>query len=183
MPATSAPFGMRPVSHPSGVVRTMAQTIASTYGTDIYQNQVVRAVAGGTIEAAAPGATILGSFQGVEWTDNEGRRRVSNRWTASTVGTDIVAYVASDPLTVFEMQSSATVPLTDNFAEFDIGSGTGNNTTGLSTQMLDMATGSATAGIQIIGLAPYADNNWGDSFVILRVRINESQMAAAVAGT
>jgi hypothetical protein len=174
---------MRPVSHPSGTVRPTAHTIGSTYGTDLFQNQVVRIDADGTIKTAAAGETMLGAFQGVEWTDNEGRRRVSNRWTASTVGTDIVCYVASDPATTFEMQTSATAALTDNFAEFDIGSGTGNSTTGISTQTLNMATGSATAGIQIIGLAPYADNAWGDSFVIVRVRMNEHQMAAAVAGT
>ena len=183
MPSTSAAFGLRPVSHPSGTIRPRAHTIASTYGTDIYQNQICRMVAGGTVETAAAGATILGSFQGVEWTDNEGRRRVSNRWTASTVGTDIVCYVVDDPLTTFEMQTSATVAITDNFAEFDHGTATGNSTTGLSTQMLDMATGSATAGLQIVGLAPNIDNAWGDNFVVVRVRINESQMASAVAGT
>jgi hypothetical protein len=104
----NAPFGLRPVYSPSGVVRPTAFTIASAYAQNIFQNQPVRIApttgggeTEGTLVAAAVGAAFIGSFQGVEFTDGEGRRRVSNRWLASTVATDITAYSTLDPTIVY----------------------------------------------------------------------------------
>ena len=47
MPATSAPFGLRPVFHPSGTIRPVGTTIASAYNTAIFQNQPVAIAADG----------------------------------------------------------------------------------------------------------------------------------------
>ena len=49
------------------------------------------------------GRKLVGAFDGVEWTDTTGRRRVSNYWPASTAGTAIVAYFYNDPLIVYEI--------------------------------------------------------------------------------
>jgi hypothetical protein len=40
----------------------------------------------------------------------------------------------------------------------------------------------ATAQMRVINLAPYADNAWGDNFVIVQTQIAEYQFAG-VAGT
>ena len=101
MSSTDAPFGLRPAFHPNGVIRPVAMTIESGYNANILQFQPVKIGASGTIEAAAATeAAIVGTFMGVEFTDTDGRRRVSNKWTASTSGTDIVAYVTTDPAIV-----------------------------------------------------------------------------------
>jgi hypothetical protein len=34
--------------------------------------------------------------------------------------------------------------------------------------------------MQILDIAPYPDNAWGDAYTIVRVRINESQINASV---
>jgi hypothetical protein len=36
--------------------------------------------------------------------------------------------------------------------------------------------------MQVLNLAPYADNAFGDAYVILQVRINESQVNASING-
>ena len=66
-----AAFGFRPTRHLSGGdIRTEEFAIAANYGTAIYTGQVVEAVAGGGVEAAAAGDTQqAGVFGGVFYTD------------------------------------------------------------------------------------------------------------------
>lgn len=181
MSATSQPFGLRPVYSPSGVVRPVAMSIASAYGSNILQNQPVKIGTNGTIEAAAIGDRFVGSFQGVEFTDSDGRRRVSNKWTASTAATDIIAYVTVDPSIVYEIQSSATIAVADIGSQADFTTITaGSTVTGLSQLMLDAATltTAASASLRILNASPGPDNAFGDSFVILQVQIAEHQFVA-----
>lgn len=180
MSATSAPFGLRPVFHPSGTIRPVASTVLSAYNANIFQNQPVAIAADGSVVAAAAGARFVGAFQGVEFTDGEGRRRVSNRWLANTVATDIIAWITRDPAIVYEIQSSATVALADVGSQADFSAASGSAVVGLSTQLLDMAsiTNSASAGLRILGLTPGADNAFGDAFVVLQVQISEHQDVA-----
>jgi hypothetical protein len=186
MSATSAPFGLRPAYSPSGTVRPTQMTIRSTYASDILQNQPVKIVTSstgeGTIAAAAIDDRFIGTFQGVEFTDSDGRRRYSNKWTASTTGTDIVAYVTIDPTIVYEIQSNAALAITDIGKQFDFTTiGTGNSTVGISAMMLDVASAATNASFRLLGITPGADNNWGDTYVIAQVQISEHQNVADVA--
>lgn len=181
MSATSQPFGLRPVYSPSGVVRPVAMSILTGYGSNILQNQPVKIGTNGTIEAAAIGDRFVGTFQGVEFTDSEGRRRVSNKWTASTAGTDIIAYVTVDPSIVYEIQSSATIAVSDIGSQADFTTITaGSTVTGLSQLMLDAATLTAVgnASLKILNASPGPDNAFGDTYVILQVQIAEHQFVA-----
>jgi hypothetical protein len=186
MSSTSQPFGLRPAFSPSGVVRPTAYTITSGYGSNILQNQPVKIVpsstGAGTIAAASIGDRFIGTFQGVEFTDTDGRRRVSNKWTASTSATDIVAYVTLDPSIVYEIQSNATLDVTSIGGQYDFTTITaGSTTTGLSAIMLDAASGATNASLRVIDLAPGPDNAWGDNYVIVQVQISEHQNVADVA--
>jgi hypothetical protein len=181
MSSTSAPFGLRPVNHPSGQVRPVAMTILTGYATAIYQNQPVKIHTDGNINAAAVGDRFIGTFQGVEWTDANGRRQVAKNWTASTAGTDIVAYVTLDPAIIYEIQSNAALTLADVGEQFDFSTASGSTTTGLSSQTLDVASSAANASLRLIGITPGADNAWGDTYVIAQVQISEHQLVADVA--
>ena len=66
-----AAFGFKPTRHlTGGLIRTEEYAIAANYGSDIFSGQVVEAVAGGGIEAAAAGDTQqAGVFGGVFYTD------------------------------------------------------------------------------------------------------------------
>lgn len=181
MSAVAAPFGLRPVYHPSGYIRTVAGSIASAHATNIFLNSPVAIVAGtGKLALAAAAARAMGAFMGVEFTPADGRRRLSNTWPTGTVATQIVAYYTRDPYIVYEIQG------TGSFTEDEIGeagdwstndTNAGNTTTGLSN--VSMAAASAAAnGLQILGLSPYIDNDWGDAFTIVEVRILEHQLLA-----
>jgi len=184
----NAPFGLRPSYSPSGVVRPTAFTCASGYAQNIFQNQPVRiapSTAGGETEgnivAAAVGAPFIGVFQGVEFTDGEGRRRVSNRWLASTVATEITAYATLDPTIVYEVQSDAALNIADIGKQYNLTAISGNTTTGLSTQALGVSTAASNASVRLLGITPGPDNAFGDTYVIAQVQISEHQFVADVA--
>lgn len=181
MSTVSQPFGLRPAYSPSGTVRPTAYTIVTGYGSNILQNQPVKLGTDGTVQAAAIDDRFIGTFQGVEFTDSDGRRRVSNKWTASQAGTDIVAYVTLDPSIVYEIQASGSLAVTDigkqaNFTAITAGS----TVTGLSALMLDVGTLTDTgnASMRIIDLAPGPDNAFGDNFTVVQVQISEHQNVA-----
>lgn len=181
MSTISQPFGLRPSYSPSGVVRPTAYSIATGYSTNIRQNQPVKIGTDGTIQAADIGDRFIGTFQGVEFTDSDGRRRVSNKWTASTAATDIIAYVTLDSSIVYEIQANGPIAVTDIGKQADFTTITaGSAVTGLSALMLDTATltDSGNASLRIIGLAPGPDNAFGDSYTVVQVQIAEHQNVA-----
>jgi len=191
MTATLAPFGLRPAFHPSGLDRAqaLANGIASGFASDILKGQPVRYIAAsGVIEpVTATGNQVSGAFAGVEWTDTTGRRRVSNYWPANTAYQtgSCVAYFYNDPNIVYEIQSTGSIAQTAvgldmNFSNFAAGS----NVTGLSQATLTATVlGTGTQGqVQVLDIAPYPDNDWGDAYTIVRVQMARRQIAAVVPG-
>jgi hypothetical protein len=184
MSATSAPFGLRPAFHPSGLDRAqaLANGIASAYSSDILKGQPVKYnPSAGTIIIATVGAAYSGAFAGVEWTDTTGRRRVSNYWPANTAYQtgSCVAYFYNDANIVYEIQTDATIAQTSLGNEYNFSNiAAGSNTTGLSAATLGVSTavGNGVQGdMRVVDIAPYPDNAWGDSFVIVRVVNARSQ--------
>ncbi len=182
MSAVSAPFGLKPGFHPSGIIRPAVYSILSTYASGILQNQPVKIGTNGTIEAAAIGDRFIGTFQGVQYTDGNGNRLYGNQWIAATTGTNILATVSLDPAIVYDIQANATMAVGTIGSQYDFTTITaGSTTTGLSALMLDVASVATNASLQVIGLTPGPDNDWGDAFPIVQVRISEHQMVADVA--
>lgn len=184
MSSTSAPFGLRPAFHPSGLDRAqaLANGIASAYASDILKGQPVKYnPSAGTIIPSTVGAAWSGAFAGVEWTDTTGRRRVSNYWPANTAYQtgSCVAYFYNDANIVYEIQTDATIAQTSIGNEYNFSNITaGSNTTGLSAATLGVSTavGSGVQGdMRVVDIAPYPDNAWGDSYVIVRVVNARSQ--------
>jgi hypothetical protein len=178
MSATNAPFGLRPAFHPSGLDRAqaLANGITSGYSSNILKGQPVKySASAGVIVVASAGAAWSGAFAGVEWTDSTGRRRVSNYWPASTtfITGSCVAYFYNDNNIVYEIQSDATIAQTSIGIEYNFSNTTnGSTTTGLSACTLGVSTaiGNGSQGdMRVVDIAPYPDNAWGDSYVVLRV--------------
>jgi hypothetical protein len=187
MSSTSAPFGLRPAFHPSGLDRAQALTngIASGYSSDILKGQPVKYnPSNGNIVIATVGAIWSGAFVGVEWTDTTGRRRVSNYWPASTAGTNIIAYFYNDQNIVYEIQTDATIAQTSIGNEYNFSNiAAGSNTTGLSAATLGVSTavGNGNPGdMRVVDIAGYSDNAWGDAYVIVRVVNSRSQFFGTV---
>ncbi len=182
MSSTSAPFGLRPAFHPSGTTRPSAYTILTGYAANILQNQPISIGADGTIVATAIGDRMIGTFQGVEYTDTLGKRIYSNRWLANTAATDIVAYTTEDPAIIYEIQSNAALTVAMIGEQFNSTVITaGSSVTGLSQLMLDVASTTTNASFRLLGKANYPDNAWGDTYVIAQVQISEHQFVADVA--
>lgn len=184
MSQVAAPFGLRAVIKRGGSTTSepASSSILSTYNTNIFQGAPVKIGTNGTIELAAVGERAIGLFQGVEYTDTFGSRKVVNKWVAATVGTDIVAYYTEDPYLLYEIQANATVAQADVGKQMDWTVATGGNaTTGISAVALDVASSAANAGLQILGLIPGPDNAWDDPFPIVLVRFSEHQYVADIA--
>ena len=156
-----AAFGFRPTrSLVGGQIRTEEYAIAANYGTAIYTGQVVEAVAGGGIEAAAAGDTQqLGVFGGVFYTDpTTSKPTWSAYYPASTNASDLKASVYVDPYIVFEAQHDGTGTAALNHSAMDF-TGTGGSTiTGQSTQELDTSTSGTSGGFKQIGISEDPDN-------------------------
>jgi hypothetical protein len=183
MSSTSAPFGMRPAFHPSGLDRAqaLANGIASTYGSDILKGQPVK-YSNGVIVIAGAGDAFVGAFDGVEWTDTTGRRRVSNYWPASTAYQtgSCIAYFYQDPQIVYEIQADGSIAQTAIGDQANLSNTTaGSNVTGLSQCTLSstLAGADAQAQMRIVDLAPYPGNAWGDSYTIVRATVAKHQFA------
>jgi hypothetical protein len=183
MSSTSAPFGMRPAFHPSGLDRAQALAggIASTYGSDILKGQPVK-YSNGSIVPAGAGDAFVGAFDGVEWTDTTGRRRVSNYWPASTAYQtgSCIAYFYQDPQIVYEIQADGSIAQTAIGDQANLSNTTaGSNVTGLSQCTLSstLAGADAQAQMRIVDLAPYPGNAWGDSYTIVRATVAKHQFA------
>jgi hypothetical protein len=190
MSSVSAPFGLRPAYFPTGLERAQALTngIPSGYSSNILKGQAVQYNPNnGTIlpvvDTSTNSGKVSGSFQGVEFTDTTGRRRVSNYWPASTTGTNIIAYFYNDQQIVYEIQSDGSIAQTAIGNEANLSNFTaGSTTTGLSQMTLSATlVGSGSNGqFRIVDLAPYPDNAWGDAYTVVRVQISNPQFVSSV---
>ena len=160
-----APFGLRPVGKVSGNRDSGGTTeydIAAC-ASAIYQNDPVKMLCTGTIGVAAATQTLIGSINGVFYTDATTSKPTFARYlAASNSATDIVGYVNDDPFTVFEIQSAGS----GAHAQGDIGSNADLATyaAGAAPDYLSAVeavdTQSATAAtLRIIGLSKDPDNN------------------------
>lgn len=190
MSAVNAPFGMRPIRSPSGIIRprAIAGGIVSGYNTDILSGQPVRIdpTTRKVVPILANNVDIAGVFDGVEFTDSSGRRNTRPNWPANQVATDIVAYVTGieDPFMVYEIQADGPVAATKLMDEAPlVDFAAGSTVTGYSGARVSATFVGTTVQSQLRcvdkGLAP--DNDWGDAFTVIAVQIARPQVAAAKA--
>lgn len=201
MSAALAPFGLRPISDQSGRVRARGYQngVLSGYATNIYQYTPVVLVTStyNTWTIATAAADFGGVFDGVEYTDANGRRQYSKYWPANlaplTTGAPSTwtVWIWDDPRTIFEIQANGalgevagrgmTGQQVDLLAGTGVaGIGSGSTVTQLSGAGADASSISPTAQkqLRIIDKARYVDNDWGDAFPILQVQIARHQYIA-----
>ena len=186
MSATNAPFGVRVVYHPSGVIRTRTLTgFSSIPSSAVYHGDLVK-LTGGTDVASiiAANDAAFGVFDGCRYTDSTGRPTYSPFWPASLSGvTNIEWYVIPfDPLMECEIQAGGSIANTAIGDSADIVIAAGNANTGVSGSYMNTTLkGAAAVGnFRILGAAPYVDNAFGDSYTIVRVQIAKNQLLTEV---
>ena len=172
--------GFQPVSK---VPSTGEYTIASAYGTALGRGDPVELTGTGRNiqKAAAQNVDNIGVFAGCSYVDSQGNPVWSDYWPASTVGTDIKAYVWDNPHEVFKVQC-------DTLAEGDVGAladwdaGTPDSNTRCSgVELVASSTGTSGKSIRILRLNRAPDNAYG-TYAVADVVFAEHTLLTGAAG-
>jgi len=215
MSTTLKPFGLKPSFHPSGLDRSTPFTGTNSYvtgtsdfsapnglssGQAFYQYTPVAVNTSGALTIASSTTDrLIGSFDGVEFTDSQGRRSVAKwiSYEALAASTQVVFWLFTDPALVYEIQATGSVPNTAIGKDFNFSATTGyrpvDGTTvgtsggaGFSTTALNptaVATG-AQGQVKVVGLGrevayPTGElNAWNDTYTIVQVQVANSQLVA-----
>jgi hypothetical protein len=112
-PTVDAPYGLRPVNLIGGLPfagATRSIPIASNYGTAIFYGDVVQYKNDGTLiittlqAQTSPVAGVVGVFLGCSFTNPVTKQKTfSQFYPASTVASDIEAYICDDPNALFRV--------------------------------------------------------------------------------
>ena len=154
-------------------------SISSGDTTKIFFQDAVSATAAGTIhQAAASEAFLLGSLNGVFYTDPTTEKPTfANHYVGSIAASDIKAFVADDPYERFEIQSNKATAhaQSDVFNNFDIEVTAGNAANNVSKSELNHSTSTTgTAQIKVTGISTDVDNSTiGAANLNFVVMINE----------
>lgn len=175
-------FGFRPWRHARGGVIRASQnyTIASGLAANIFTGDPVKMTGTGrNITVCAAGDTVVGIFQGCEYTNSKGERVFSRYWPTGTVATEIVAHVIDDPDVEFLVKCDEDVVEADIGNKADYVAGAGDTKTGLSGFMLDSSDVGNGDGLLLRSLAPLPDNDYGDDAIVV-VMLREHALRGAL---
>ena len=127
----------------------------------IYQNDPVTAAATGYITVATSASQLLGSLNGVFYTNASTKKPTwANNLAASNTATDIVGYVSDDPYERYEVQASSTLPIADIFLNGNIVYTAGSSANYVSKVTLNTSelAVSVAAQMRVIGVAKGFNN-------------------------
>ena len=168
MANVSEKFGLRPYKTLGGHSWNNQQsryTIASGYGTAIFQGDLVIPVTAGNIERHTAGnaTTIVGVFNGCFYTDPTTKKPTfSNYYPGSIAADDIVANVIDDPQTLFLIDADATFTRAGLFTNYSVTNVTGNTDTGISKVQLDVSEVSTSFSFALQAVDISQDTNNSD---------------------
>jgi hypothetical protein len=175
-----AAFGLRPIgkvgqNRDNGGLSEYS--IAANDTSTIYFNDPVKATAAGTIDVAGAGGDLLGSLNGVFYTDPTTKKPTWANHYSQVNAADTVAFVSDDPYERFEIQSNGTNAITQAsvFLNYDIEYTAGDSANYVSKVELDESTGVSTAAqLRLLGFSKDPDNSdIGSANVNMVVSINE----------
>jgi len=174
-------FGLRPIGKVGQNRDAQGQSeyrIAAS-ATAIYFQDPVKALNTGTIGVAAAGDQLLGSLNGVFFTNTTTRKPTwTNNLQASNTATDILGYVADDPYERFEIKSndSNASAQTDVFQNANIVYAAGDSANYVSAVRLDNSTINTTNTLQLRIIGPstnIGNDDIGSAGVTWVVNINK----------
>jgi hypothetical protein len=185
-PTVAGPYGFQPINLVGGQVfagSTRLIPIASGSGTSIFYGDVVRLNTGGTLSKVSTTATAtdaVGIFLGCQFTNPSTKQLLQQQYyPASTVASDIQAFVLDDPDALFKVAVTAAGTSTiSGVTQAAIGQNTaliltaGSTTTGDSNASVSATTGAGTAvPMRIVAGIPETVNASG-SFTEVIVKFN-----------
>ena len=176
-----AAFGLKPIGKvgQNGDNNGLSEYSIAASATAIYFQDPVAMAATGTITVAAAGGVLLGSLNGVFFTDaTTSKPTFANHLNASNTATDIVGFVTDDPYQRYEIQSDGATAAADVGLNADIAYTAGSSPDYVSKVELDFSDQkTGTAQLRIIGISKDPENNEaGSANVNCVVIINEHQL-------
>jgi len=200
-PTVSAPYGLQALNRVdsmpyAGAVRQIP--IASTYNTAIYNGDIVRIAAGGTIQKStvttnATGAAAnntVGVFVGVQYVNAQGQTVQAQYYPGNAAATSAVAYVVDDPMAAFKVavtfSGNATVTTVNQSiigTNMSVRQGTGNTTTGdsaVSVYATNAQGNAAALPVRVVEVVP-ATATGANAFTEVVVKLNNPQILRAAA--
>lgn len=186
MPASFAPFGLRAIAA-FGTHGNEVRAYPLPNGAncpDLGKGSPVKLSGGVITSAGTGGGPLLGVANGFAWIDPTTKQpQLRNSIPADTSSAGLydgsdrpTAYIVDNPFALFLIQADASVTAGDLGLNFDVTASGGdvNAVYGTSQYTLDASTRTSAIGtaLKLVGLANIPDNNWGDPFPIVVVKLN-----------
>ena len=172
-----AAFGLKPIGKvgQNGDNAGLSEYSIAASASAIYFNDPVEMASTGTITVAAASDVLLGSLNGVFFTDaTSSKPTFANHLDASNTATDIVGFVSDDPYQRFEIQSAGTPAQTNIGNCADIVYAAGGSPNYVSGVEISGTMAAGTAQLKIIGVSRDPENDeLGSANTNLIVTINE----------
>ena len=179
--ASTTGFGMKPIKMAGQSANTagLGEYPVAASATAIYNQDLVTMATTGTAAVAAAGTEqLLGSLNGVFYTDTSTSKPTFQAYLlGSNAATDIVALVNDDPHQMYEIRSNASSSQqldVGNTADISYSAGASPNYISRSTLNDSSLSDSASKQVKIVGLSRDPDNNdLTSAGVVWRVVISE----------
>ena len=186
MAQSFAPFGLRAIAA-LGTHGNEVRAYPLPNGAncpDLGKGSPVKLSGGVITSAGTGGGPLLGAAVGFAWIDPTTKQpQLKNSIPADTSSAGLydgsdrpTAYVVDNPFALFMVQADASVTAGDLGLNFDVTASGGdvNSVYGTSQYTLDASTRTSAVGtaLKLVGLANIPDNNWGDPFPIVVVKLN-----------
>ena len=200
-PTVSAPYGLAPINSVDGkpyAGATRQLPIASTYNTAIFNGDIVRVAAGGTIQKStvtvdsttAAANNTYGVFMGVQYVNAQGQTVQAQYYPGNTAATSAVAYVVDDPMAAFKVavtfSGNATVTTVNRSivgTNMSVRQGTGSTITGdsaVSVYATNSEGNAAALPVRVVEVVPETATS-STAFTEVIVKLNNPQILRAAA--
>ena len=200
-PTVDAPYGLVPINSVDGkpyAGATRQLPIASTYNTAIFNGDIVRVAAGGTIQKStvtvdsttAAANNTYGVFMGVQYTNAQGQTVQAQYYPGNAAASNAIAYVVDDPMAAFKVavtfSGNATVTTVNQSiigTNMSIRQGTGSTITGdsaVSVYATDAQGNAAALPVRVVEVVP-ATATGANAFTEVVVKLNNPQILRAAA--
>lgn len=157
----NAAFGLNPIGKvgQNRDAQGLSEYYIAASSSAIYQNDPVTAAATGYITVASTTDQLLGSLNGVFFTNASTKKPTwANNLAASNTATDIVGYVTDDPYERYEVQASGALPIADIFLNGNIVYTAGSSANFVSKVQINTTALAVSTGAQMRVIGVSKDN-------------------------
>ena len=158
----NAAFGLNPIGKvgQNRDAQGLSEYNIAASSSAIYQNDPVTAATTGYITVASTTDQLLGSLNGVFFTNASTKKPTwANNLAASNTATDIVGYVTDDPYERYEVQASGSLAIADIFLNGNVVYTAGSSANFVSKVQINTTQLAVSTGAQMRVIGVSKDNS------------------------